>query len=1411
MPPAAVADPDTALAKIAKDKQKLHKTYETKIQRVHQQWQKRWDKHKAKNPDADHASYLATYEAEVAKLKAEYTTKAAKLDMAENKLRMSQQTTEDAQNLKATQAQLAELKDEYTTNVSNLKRSVEVSHDHLKRNYELIDSLKRDQKQLKARTTELERQLAGEQKALSLCSQEKAQLDRNARQFNLDASTYQRELSALRNTNLQHEANIKNLEARLGKAQQQSERLDIAIRQAREEMAQEKKNHLALRGQYEDQMNHLKALNEGLAACHQKNVNSDDVLREMQGRYQKLKAKSNQMMRELEAQTRQSAQQAAELKTQKSQTQEAQAELQATRARLQTELAKASRTQKQAFQALDVCEEKGRQCLQETKARNAYTAKLEQQVKQLMADLKQEHKTRVNAEQQLPEIKRLQERLAAAQDQVSELRQNVKNFQTQSDLNQQMVKRHADLRGRHRKALAWIQQMKSHQAKLAREQDKTGRNLAEVTDQLHTSEGKMQQAAQLIEQLQRDKQKLEDRISKCLYPGEKERLEAQLNQLLKARQSEEGKMQGMIAKHDGLFKQLQRLQAENKDLKILKQRYEMDAEQIARITEQGAELNVELNKTQRQLKKKDSQLLMLSNQLAALLQRNKTLEQREKMLADKLGVAVAPEELDAAHGRLIKCRSEAQNNLAKLNQIQAVVAKLEQQTAQDKAKIHSLVKVLSDTENARVKLQKEHELRRQLEEQLKTCGDARVAERTDLETRIQAVERQYRNNLKDHERMMTESKARIADLEAQLGRVRETERRAVLRQRADMPVPVATDLDDATADDLSPASTMGDDGDDSTLQETTSNFRAKLAALEIESMQRGNYTEAALRAAQLAEARALQNMRLQQLQQMRDKESEIMHIRQNTFDDMLHSLNRANQSKNISQDKVALQLRQIRAQGAAREKAAMQDMLRMRALNQKLATTYRAGRETQWNMLHGAYHNTRMQLSQQLDPNRDPTELYPQLNSLNALSSAQSQYLLSQRRDGLADLRDQQAYVNELEQTLSRMRAVERNMNTTRFPNLDVLRSDVLKDQYQAASALRQNRKAVFGQQRALSAEEARVQALGVQMKQLSMSLRRAAQNPSTTNLDQVRRIAAMDPLDIQKQAQDAADLRDNQQSRVTYLVHPGQSRDGQSVAIDQTTNELRLKTPGGQPPARYFGDKTTVLGTPRETFAPSIARVQRAMQLNHDLIVVSYSADERATQQDGKPLLYVVFLHALQQIWPVVQNSSPNGTVEIQLVRVLPQEQRLDLLDRGNGLRPGCAYKSCSTTKQTLSNVTEATRVMSTIFQQLGAGDDDVSHTVLSLGWPGSTNHIHITDVLYLDPNKLQANPAAVNLVDSSWITYLSDVLEEATTKVDLYFNILPNAAPATNQALADVSDRVSDFLEKLKVLQAKERTGSR
>ena len=1376
-------------------------------------------------------------------------------------------------DLSNTQTELRSLKSQYESNLKSLENALAVSQEQLQGDYQLISTLKEDKDRFMNEIDKLTRKLTEHEIDIQTCATTKKELTTKVQNAEIDNRDFRQKMQILVQKEKEQSEKVAKAKYDIDELKDSIHQSKFAIEEAQKDMSVEKTKHIALRKEYQTNLDRLEALNGALEQCEDKNATSERIIQDMNARYNSLRVRSDKMIEEMKKLTQENRDYKSEMENERDKMRQVEATLETSRRQLQDQMQHLEKSDQHTRQLLDGCQTKNDVCLQKTTAQSEHIAKLETEIKNSMAIIRNEEvlRKKVKAlddtlqsksqdiakltqqillkEQDAANLRQhMEEKVKAKDDNLSKVLkqkdqdvltlrkqlevmkaqemenlrkqkdQDLEKFRKQMEATMQMkdqdveklkrqlhetitenhnMKKGLDeymkLKSQHEKTSQWVEDMKRQHKELQASHTALGNKLEETTKRLNASEENMQKSAGIIRSTEKQIAELKSRIEKCLYPGQREVMESQLRDLIRERDTLRGKIGDATKEHGEMYQKMQHLIKENEDFKVLRTRLEMESQAMNKIVEQSAQLNVELINSQKMIKKKEEQLELLSNQLATLIHRVKTLEDREKVLEEKLHYSSSPEEVDKLTTSLNNCKLELKTSRVKFQEMQQIANRIQEQNDLKKNTVDSLVKVIQESENARDKMTADHTQKEELRAALKSCAEERKVSNKQLEARIQAVEDQYKSSLVNHEKLMSESQARISDLQQKLMQSVELERNTRLHGTPPESVPMKKE---ETA---------------KSVEKKSEKIIAELKNTIADMKRKGPpSTELAVQAANIPAADQLQQMKMGHAENMRDKEHQIMDVRQKTYETLLGTIDAAHQNPNTNPNDLYQQVRDIRAKGAAREQQAMSDMLELRAINARLANEYKAARQVQSEMLMGANTVQRNQIIQAARAGSTPA-LMDEMNRYQTLTGAHRDYMQSQKQDVVQQLQHQQQYISELENQLPLMQSISRRMDLQKFPDLTGFSNELGREQQYAVGALGVEKREAQSQSKSIGALESQLNALSAQTRSMTETVKRYAEKPTVENANMLQQLAQMSPSQIATATQQRAALEDRSAIRTTGLIgvrNPEIGPPGKTMSADVAKSEIIFK-PDNRPAQKYIFDSVMLQqhDEPKSIYGPLMARTEDQLSNGHDLIAVAFGYSPK----NPKYFRYSIFQHAVAILFPKIQQliGGSDGTVNVQLVKVSAMDQRYDMLDEAKVLPSKCTYASCEAKKQSFkrSDVLEKT-----MMEALKPSLTDVpieSHEILTFSGDNMKGKIHIVDVIFYE--KANGDLPEVNemkLVDSSWISYLADVIQDPDVKVDLFANAVASMAgddktQKANERIFMMADRIKMFLSQLRTAQ--------
>lgn len=1240
---------------------------------------------------------------------------------SENVETSAETVLDNTDDLAVAKEQLKASRKEYQASMTDLKHALQVSEAHLQSNYELISSLKHDKQKLEDDLRELNQRLADREIGLKEASTKRRELSKQKSPINVRSQMEQvRDASDMET---QHSRAIQELKERIERYKEQITQCTSAMRQVHEDMNAKKAKHESLRADYKDHADRIASLTEALERCKEKNINVTELLSNLRDRYEALKTNVETNVEQQQ----------------------------------QDPTHKINAIDSQTFHSLAACNQKCDTCINKVNEQNVYIESLEQKIRTILNSDNTPTTTTnaVRATELEMALNELRRENSALKDHIREF---TRHREAHREVDEQMLKRHRKLESKHEVAMQWIKEMKTHHEDLHRVQKEIGKTHAEIEKR----EDLIQVSAHKLREMENRISSEQERAAKCLYPGEKELMSKQIEDLLKERNDLKDQVAEIVAEHSELTRRLSGLETDNENLRIIKQRFEMDAEQMQKIVTQTSELNVELVQTRKNLSKKEKQLELLSQQLGAMIQRVQVLEERERSLTDKLKVSTTPEDTEKMMQHLTSCRSEMKQANDRFSSIQNASKVMQEQLAANQDKITALMQVVKDSETMQAEWQKSRMEQIELQKALKQCSEKQSVPTDVLEQRIRAMEDVYKKSMADHEQMMRESNRRLAELQPQIKPEQ---------------LPMTRDEQDSTIDKR--------------VDEVAKRARSDIASAQKQSDR--DPVGAAITAANLDSVRDLQKLKDMHQASMRQKERDIMATREDVYNKLLETLNVANHQDTDPNDLYS-QIKDIRTRGTAREQQTMSDMLRLRAISARLSAEHQLARTAQAELLHKAnvYQRQKFMVSDSTPP---PSLLTQNVKAYQSLIEAHQGFVEQGRRDVGAQMAEQAQYIRELERQYPKMDAIVASANLSRFPNLDVLRNTVDQDRKFTVGAINFERKEAMSQDRTQSALELQLNALGASVRTLTDSVKRYNQQPTTDNFSMVRSAAGVSPGHYQEELKRQAEIRDRSNVRTQGLVMQrlDGTKPGPNLAADMSTGEIQVKTGPTNPPMRFLHSSVSMFGEPTKTFAPTIERAVTQFKEGNDMIALTYSFEQTST---GQSIKYLLFKSAVNELLPRLKQLTSNDQLELQLVRIQTDGTVIDLFS-GSPLKQGCTYTTCMATKR----IVKSTDILSSIQSLIdSSGNESENHIVLSIGSDSTSSHIHITDVMFSDEQVPDVD--SIRLLDGSWRNYLIDVLQKPNTKIDLLFAIIPGAVSdnENNTRLLQVVDRVQTYLKQVK-----------
>ncbi len=561
----------------------------------------------------------------------------------------------------------------------------------------------------------------------------------------------------------------------------------------------------------------------------------------------------------------------------------------------------------------------------------------------------------------------------------------------------------------------------------------------------------------------------------------------------------------------------------------------------------------------------------------------------------------------------------------------------------------------------------------------------------------------------------------------------------------------------------------------------------------------------------------------QHLQKVLAKEQELLNTRGSKYAELNDVLKEPQ-----SESQLLAKLQAIRTRGEARERSQWQDLMELRAMNDKLKKQYGA----EYNAIAATQRSI---LPQALQQSQENMKAYAQSNDLPHLSQEAQRYneLARARAIELRKLQNEREmilqgktdFTNKLEnETLPQMRRVsdQLELSAAQFPNLAKFRQDVALEQKATEKSVLQEAQSITEQHRHMERESDELNALLTQQKELFDAIQKLIELPSeSTKKDLIDKANRRTEEMLRDQALTRA-LHDKRFLRYNIVIERPRSAQAalEQMRAQQRAGALTWDDKINKVQMLYQGETITnlpdslfVAPQPNEAMQFTSNRLQQAIVTKRDLIIVCYSV-----QTEGKENLEfsIMFKEALKNASRKL-NEMGSDEVKIQLVKTrMNNAPTIDLLANGKELK-NCNVRTCSPSVKRVEANTDAIMKqldgalnLQTISSSGGIRSQSPplseqnkmvkgDNLILTISNDANETTIYICDILV--PNDLSAD---IRLTTSNWIDYLRPVIESNEANVDLFFNVIPDPDnTAMNNKLLQLSNALTLFLNSFKTLQ--------
>jgi hypothetical protein len=883
---------------------------------------------------------------------------------------------------------------------------------------------------------------------------------------------------------------------------------------------------------------------------------------------------------------------------------------------------------------------------------------------------------------------------------------------------------------------------------LLREKQAGEKELAKLQTSLSRSETTMSTLNQELHTLRNDHQALQDQLKQAIYPTDRNVLEKRIELNTHQQTQLQKQLDRSVDLHAKLTTQVQKLTKENQDLKTIVEKQNCHTQTLEKMISQSAELNADLVNARALVAKRDKELTMLATQLAVIVKQSRQLKEEEEKLKAQLASASTPEEMDVIHEKLVTCRARLRSETAERETMAAALTKIDGLYRISQEKVTALVGVLKDNEVAKDRLIGEETARLDLQKSLQACQNGQKVATSELEAQLAVMKDKYQATLKTQEEASREYEKRMADLadklKTTLAQKESSEKELVLSPQ--IPIPVAP-----TEDRIRIL--------EQRVNQVIEKSQAERQAF-LKNLPPTVTADHALAAQKLPSSQNLIAVKAESDRMLHEHDEEIMRLREKQLQTLLATMEAKAATAYTSKD-IGSQLEDMQKRGQEREQSAMKDMIRMRALAEKLNAEVNQMKTMQQNVLMQA-RNTALAENQALVASQAPLAQWrPAMDTITTLSQAQKQALATERNQLLQQLQSQQTYVKQLEAQIPQMNRLVTTATDVPFPEVRKLSDYMTRSRDISMSALQDETNKLTSLNRTTSALESQMDAVLSQLSSYRTLVPKFASDRLPNAAQGV--LAALDPPD--KLAADMSlddKVRWNGTQRF-IIINPK----ADNTALIGGTDRYGNNPSGGM--IRSVQDAARI----------NSSRSNTAIQNGWDLVVISYTF-----HQPG-----VVMEHQSERLTEAtlrqLQSDLPEGQLEASIVSI-HGKKRMDLLAAGGSkqLVDDCSFDKCGATWKKLNS----NQLIKDLVEAVE--NDRDKQRVISLRSNQSPCTIHIAELFLSMEKHTTSSLESVNLLDHAWITYLQPVMKKPDTKIDIFANILPSG---------DNRDQYNDWMKKV------------
>jgi hypothetical protein len=1166
-----------------------------------------------------------------------------------------------------------------------------------------------------------------------------------------------------------------------------------------------KKKHM----DFKDHIARIKILNNGLKDCNMKNKTKADVIDSMQAAFVDQKSKMQVMENHLHRMSDENTSLASSVEQHSSDRHVAEASLASTRSEMKEVLAKCEQRHDIAGTALDKCSKRNEDLVNIIKSEKLHISEMEKQIASLLKKVNNGQNLKDFADQAVDEKKISDHKIKELLDSMKNLKEENKNLLHFQEQNKSVHLQVSNLREA-------LEKMHVQYENMNRQYEESQKAIDHYKKSIKSYKGEIDMCSNSNEKI---KKKI-DHILKhkdTMMPKERITMEKKIMDL---ETQKEHLSRVIMEKHSDMqnaAETIGNLKKVRHDLSSTLKRYQIDMQNTGDVAESSISLQSELIQAEKRINLRDKQLMLMSKSAQSLIHKVKLLEQRDKELVSQLKFTSGPEETKQVTDRLGRCRIEMKGSIGKINSMKDIIGQMEHRNRIQSAKISSLTEVIAQNSEISQSVKREQNIRVDLQKQLANMKERQSVDPRKFQKNVQEMERIKKVRDIQHLQMMEEAKIKIQKLEKQVRDMGESNNdisvataikdtdiasRSMKHMRSSI-MPPSNIREPETPQEIKqviPGSFPMSAIDEPTLQKMENDTERNIKLLQKEMSQvkahaakdPSKHWEALMMTMKSDLMKEIHQMSEIHRAAMREKEAHLTNTRKSMYGQILGALK-------SEPDNAMATIQDITQRGKSRDSASKLDVIRVAAMKAKLDAERSAVRRFQHGMIQSTKSSNDNTFFNNV-PNATTEETSDLLrtygNNYSNLMKAKVNVAQQSQNEYMKRISDQSQYQRDLHPMVGSINQVYQSMKNVPLyasmsRNVDNEKKMVFKAINHGATTqkLLQNKNNAVGME--VNAAIASSRSMD---EKVSNALRNGLTNGALQDIKNESDNGEDKSMQIMK-ANQRADVGNKVQSVVYF--RPKTRSEGTAIppadrlSLGEYTGEVNINSPNKDGPKQYVVDHTEVLRTPDQAMQPTAQKAQKVFAVGGDIIAVSYGFEDI-----GRKLL---INSAIRQLFDTLTGQGP-GPVLARMVQTSPGDKRVDLLSNDRkSLPPRCSFMSCNATEIALNRYDNAQDLFADVMKKSKLVESNIpKHTILSLYQHPQGPKIHIVDVLYSNIPQQE-----IKLLDGSWVSYLSDVMKNTNTRVDLYYNLLPhptNESIQKNEGLMQVSQRVSAFMTEFK-----------